>query len=185
MGCGVNFFGSQKGNMGHEKDEVSKEQSGQSSGRAGKKSVDLFPAVADRKAVAMLQAAAGRASSVTHVGTQISMFSPSSFDEGLDIVECLRSRAAITICLENLRKSDANRLVDFVAGASAAIDGDFHQMSDQVYLFTPSNIRIVKKEKDLLPSSLGRGSGLTSALDFLYPDRAERGQFGAYGTREQ
>ncbi|HEY9677632.1 MAG TPA: cell division protein SepF [Drouetiella sp.] len=143
------------------------------SGRNAKKDVDLFPVVNDRKA--------GTLSSLrtppSKIGTQISIFAPNTFEEALDIVECLRGRAATTISLENMKKVDANRLVDFVAGASAALDGDFHKLSEQVYIFCPSNIKITApgKETDKAPFTMAMGAststalGGVGALDFLYP----------------
>jgi hypothetical protein len=97
-----------------------------------------------------------------------------SFEEALDIVECLRGRAATTISLENMKKLDASRLVDFVAGASAALDGDFHKLSEQVYLFCPSNIKITAPGKDAAAAAATGGIisnplGLNGELDFLYP----------------
>jgi len=92
---------------------------------------------------------------------------------------------------ENMKKLDASRLVDFVAGASAALDGDFHKLSEQVYVFCPSNIRITPPAKPVVetpyvpygdtlagmptPSeSLNSDLGL-GALDFLYPGRGSQG----------
>jgi FtsZ-interacting cell division protein YlmF len=70
-----------------------------------------------------------------------------------------------------MKKIDANRLVDFVAGASAALNGDFHKLSDQVYLFCPSNIKITAPGKDEPPKFTGSFDA-TGSLDFLYPNRA-------------
>lgn len=131
--------------------------------------VDLFPALADRR---MMQMSTMRQQPTpTRAGTQISVFSPVSFEEAIDIVECLRCRAATTISLENMKKLDASRLVDFVAGASAALDGDFHKLSEQVYLFCPSNIKITADSA--ATTSESAFSGETTAdfghLDFLYP----------------
>lgn len=142
-------------------------------GRPAKKEVDLFPALADRRLMAV---GSMRQSVPERLGTQISLFQPVSFEEALEIVECLRGRAATTISLENMKKIDANRLVDFVAGASAALDGDFHKLSEQVYIFCPSNIKITVPGK-VTPSQAGfdtaaalTGSALSgAALDFLYP----------------
>jgi len=136
----------------------------------GKGKVDLFPALADRRMAPMNSI---RQNVPTRIGTQISIFSPASFDEALDIVECLRGRAATTISLDNMKKVDANRLVDFVAGASAALDGDFHKLTEVVYLFCPSNIKISAPNKTQ-PKSNGHqyGSGIGS-LDFLYPSTTE------------
>lgn len=158
----------------------------------GKREVDLFPALQDRRMMGL--GAMRQNSAPTRLGTQISIFSPVSFEEALEIVECLRSRAATTISLENMKKVDANRLVDFVAGASAALDGDFHKLSEQVYVFCPSNIRITPPAAPVtetygdtvagmpIPSSALQAVSTTStpdlglgALDFLYPGRNNPG----------
>ncbi|MBK9143118.1 MAG: cell division protein SepF [Candidatus Melainabacteria bacterium] len=128
--------------------------------------VDLFPALTDKRMLAMQPV---RQQPQVRMNTQISIFSPVSFEEALEIVECLRGRAATTISLENMKKMDASRLVDFVAGASAALDGDFHKLSDQVYIFCPSNIKITadaKEEKEASQTTIPDDIG---ALDFLYP----------------
>jgi len=154
-------------------------------GRSGKKEIDLFPALQDRR---MMGHGVARQNQTPRLGSQISMFSPVSFEEALDIVECLRSRAATTISLENMKKLDASRLVDFVAGASAAIDGDFHKLSEQVYVFAPSNIKISAPVKPVPQPTTTFGditfaAGTTQesinnlglgALDFLYPGRASQ-----------
>jgi cell division inhibitor SepF len=134
-----------------------------------KRDINIFPALTDRRAIPI----GARHSSPARLGTQISVFSPVSFEEALDIVECLRGRAATTISLENMKKIDASRLVDFVAGASAALDGDFHKLSEQVYLFCPSNIKITAPGKGEEQSTTGgiisNPLGLNGELDFLYP----------------
>jgi FtsZ-interacting cell division protein YlmF len=152
--------------MVDENKTVSTDKPSVNSGRNAKKDVDLFPALHDRKA--------GTLSSLrtppSKFGTQISVFAPISFEEALDVVECLRGRAATTISLENMKKIDANRLVDFVAGASAALDGDFHKLSEQVYLFCPSNIKITAPGKETAEKAAATSAlGGMGALDFLYP----------------
>ncbi|HNB23550.1 MAG TPA: cell division protein SepF [Candidatus Melainabacteria bacterium] len=134
------------------------------SGRGARKEVDLFPAIAEKRLVPMTSM---RSTAPERIGTQISMFEPVSFDEAVEIVECLRSRAATTISLGNMKKIDANRLVDFVAGASAALDGDFHKLSEQVYIFCPSNIKITVPGK-AAANSATPGFDTGTALDFLY-----------------
>ncbi|PWT95239.1 MAG: hypothetical protein C5B53_11765 [Candidatus Melainabacteria bacterium] len=133
----------------------------------GKTKVDLFPALADRR---MMPINAIRQPVAPHIGTQISIFSPVSFEEALDIVECLRGRAATTISLDNMKKWDASRLVDFVAGASAALDGDFHKLSEQVYIFCPSNIKITAPQASFPKGASAQG---LNSLDFLFPEAGD------------
>ncbi len=123
--------------------------------------VDLFPLQHDRRMMPM----APVRQAPDRLGTQISVFSPVSFEEAVDIVECLQSRSATTISLQNMKKVDAGRLVDFVAGASAALDGDFHKLNELVYLFCPSNIKITAQEYK--PPGKKDATEDLSALDFL------------------
>jgi len=143
-----------------------------SNGKSSKSKVDLFPALADRRMASMNTTR--QAPTPIRVGTQISIFNPMSFDEALDIVECLRARAATTISLDNMKKADATRLVDFVAGASAALDGDFHKLSEHVYLFCPANIKITAANR-VMQKPVGPQTGAFS-LDFLYPGSTDNAQ---------
>ncbi|HEY9714442.1 MAG TPA: cell division protein SepF [Chroococcales cyanobacterium] len=149
--------------MVDEHNDFSQDKPAIAQGRNSKTDVNLFPALTERRGstITAMRPAPSR------IGTQISLFTPTSFEEALDIVECLRGRAATTISLENLKKLDASRLVDFVAGASAALDGDFHKLSEQVYIFCPSNIKITVPGK---PLASGASTAFNSPdLDFLYP----------------
>jgi FtsZ-interacting cell division protein YlmF len=147
------------------------------SGRPARKEVELFPPIAERNLSCPPAATGGGGG---RLSTQISMFQPVSFEEALDVVEALRSRHASTISLEKLKKSDAGRLVDFVAGASAALDGDFHKMTEQVFVFCPANMKIVNPAKAQPTSSASltralansNNSSSTFALDALFPELA-------------
>ena len=145
-------------------DKQNNEDKGAPSARSIKRDVDLFPvqSAPERRPVATAHPVS--AGGGMRLGTQISIFNPNNFDDALEIVECLRGRAATTISLDQMKKPDASRLIDFVSGASAALDGDFHKLTEQVYVFCPSNIRIIPPEKPVAKPASG-------ALDFLFsPD---------------
>jgi FtsZ-interacting cell division protein YlmF len=137
-----------------------------SSARAPRKEVDLFPPLADHKPSPASEVPAGGGK---RLGMEISMFQPASFEEAIDIVSRLRSRAATTISLDKMRRGDAGRLVDFVSGASAAIDGGFHKLTDMVYVFCPANMKIVAPVRVTPSLKLGGGP-----LDFIFADAGER-----------
>lgn len=175
--------------MSQESKEPKEEKIVASPARPPRKEVELFPPVMERNS----QYLSTPAPTGTKLGTQISMFQPASFEEALDIVEALRSRHATTISLEKLKKADAGRLVDFVAGASAALDGDFHKMTDHVFLFCPATIKIITSGK----SSAGRTAGSTASaattsalglsLDALFPAEAQsdKNNWGSLWSRPQ
>ncbi len=175
------MFGKRREVMSQEINEPAKEKQSAPASRPAKKEVELFPPIAERNQHNVPSAVqdGGR------LGTRINMFKPVSFDEALEIVEALRSRNATTISLDKLPKSDANRLIDFVAGASAALDGDFHKMTEQVFLFCPANIRIVGPAKAAPAlSTPSRSNSSTLSLDTLFPDLQKEGT-GSFWTRQQ
>lgn len=149
--------------MSQESKDPPNEDRAPSAGRNAKVGVDIYPALVDRKFAPISTRTENR------LGTQISIFEPASFDEAVDIVECLRTRAATTICLDKMRKMDAIRLVDFVSGAAAAIDGDFHKLTEQVFVFCPSNIKIVATEKptEMRSTPVTQTTG-PNPLDYLF-----------------
>lgn len=158
--------------MSQEPKDPNQEKAATQAGRSARKEVELFPALGSGRKFAAAPVATG---GVMRQGTQISIFAPVSYDEALDIVECLRSRAATTITLDKMRKVDASRLVDFVSGASAALDGDFHKLTEQVYVFCPANIKIVA------PTAAAKQQ--QGAFDFLFNETADKGSI--WGTKGQ
>lgn len=67
---------------------------------------------------------------------------PRSFDDALAVVEALRNRRAVIINLTGLDAEQAQRLIDFVSGATHAIDGNQERVGEGIFLFTPNNVVI-------------------------------------------
>ena|GEM_PF-2317312 len=168
----MNLFGWQKKFMTQEYNDQTP------AARTTKKEVDLFPVLQERSRVPQMSMVAQQ-QAPDRFGAQISMFNPVTFEEALNIVDCLRTRASATISLENMRKADADRLVDFVSGASAAIDGDFHKLNDNVYLFCPSNMRIIGPSDTTKAASNAGGP-----LDYLFPEGSvfDRSKFKGFDS---
>lgn len=186
------MFGKRREPMSQEPKETNPEKPSPpaTNGRPAKREVELFPPIAERNLNSPPSGVTAGSATGGRLSTQISMFQPVSFEEALDIVEALRSRNATTISLEKLKKNDANRLVDFVAGASAALDGDFHKMTEQVFVFCPANIKIIASGKTTTgsaqrsaamagpmpgPSSSAATSSSNFSLDTLFPDMSQNG----------
>lgn len=186
------MFGKRRDPMSQEPKETTPEKPTPpaTSGRPAKREVELFPPIAERNLNSPPAGITAGSAQGGRLATQISMFQPVSFEEALDIVEALRSRNATTISLEKLKKNDANRLVDFVAGASAALDGDFHKMTEQVFVFCPANIKIVATSAAATTGSAQRSAAMAGpmpgpsassttstnfSLDTLFPDMSQGG----------
>lgn len=73
---------------------------------------------------------------------EVMVIEPRSFDESLEIVNNLREKKAIILNLHLLDAEQSQRLVDFLSGATHAIDGNQQKIGDGVFIFTPCNVSI-------------------------------------------
>jgi cell division inhibitor SepF len=70
-----------------------------------------------------------------------------SFEDVRRAVDGLREGTQQIINLEQTPGDMAERLIDFLNGATYALDGSVEKIGDQVYLFTPTNVSIDIEEK--------------------------------------
>lgn len=67
---------------------------------------------------------------------------PTSFDQAGEICGYLKERKSVIINLEYVNKDVARRIIDFVAGASSALDGHMQKISNAIFLVAPVNYDI-------------------------------------------
>lgn len=82
---------------------------------------------------------------VEHPGTgatQVIVIEPKAFEEALEIVEYLRAKKSVILNLHLLDTAQSQRVVDFLSGATHAIDGHQQRIGDGVFIFTPTNVEI-------------------------------------------
>lgn len=75
-------------------------------------------------------------------GYEVMVIEPRAFDESLEIIQQLRERKSIVINLHLLDTEQSQRVVDFLSGATHAIDGHQQRIGDGVFIFTPANVCI-------------------------------------------
>lgn len=73
---------------------------------------------------------------------QVVVQEPRSFDEALEIIHYLKSRKAVILNLHLLDTAQSQRVVDFLSGATHAIEGHQQRIGDGVFIFTPSNVMV-------------------------------------------
>lgn len=79
---------------------------------------------------------------------EVMVIEPRTFEESLAVVNNLRTRKSLILNLHLLDAEQSQRVVDFVSGATHAIDGHQQRVGDGVFVFTPNNINIsVETEK--------------------------------------
>lgn len=67
---------------------------------------------------------------------------PKSYDEAQDIVEHLKNRRPVIVNLEHVDTDVARRIVDFVSGATLAVNGSQQKVGGGIFLFVPNNVDI-------------------------------------------
>lgn len=77
---------------------------------------------------------------------------PTSYDDSLGICNELRNRKIVIINTTALETKVARRLLDFVSGASYAVDGNLDEVENRVYILTPSNVTVTNELKTELSS---------------------------------
>ncbi|GAB6181955.1 cell division protein SepF [Desulfotomaculum defluvii] len=84
-----------------------------------------------------------------HSGRQLRVVvcAPASFDEAHQIAENLKNRRAVVVNLEKAGVDQARRIVDFISGATFALNGDMQKVGQNIFLFVPSNIDIANETR--------------------------------------
>lgn len=75
-------------------------------------------------------------------GYEVMVIEPRSFEESLEIVNNLRQRKSVVLNLHLLDNEQSQRIVDFLSGATHALDGNQQKIGEGVFIFTPNNISI-------------------------------------------
>lgn len=70
------------------------------------------------------------------------LFRPICFSDAVKAADDLRERKAVIVNLENLDKTIARRVVDFLSGCSYALDGSVKKIAAGTYLFCPHNMDV-------------------------------------------
>lgn len=75
-------------------------------------------------------------------GYEVMVIEPRAFEESLEIVNNLRQRKSVVLNLHLLDNEQSQRIVDFLSGATHALDGNQQKIGEGVFIFTPNNIAI-------------------------------------------
>ena len=73
---------------------------------------------------------------------EIRLSEPRSFRDATEIVQQLLDNKSVVLNLHLLDKETAQKTIDFVCGATFAIDGKVKKVGDTVFMFTPSCVQL-------------------------------------------
>ncbi len=74
---------------------------------------------------------------------EVVLFRPTSFNDCTKAADDLRDKKAIIVNMENVDKTLARRVVDFLSGCAYALDGKMNKIAASTYLFCPHSMNVV------------------------------------------
>ncbi len=90
-------------------------------------------------------------------GLEVTVTKPSSFDDSQDICDLLIRGKAVIANLEGFEPTEAQRVMDFISGCVYAMNGNLHQISKYIFIFSPDNIDL---SGDFLDTMTAQGFGV-------------------------
>lgn len=88
---------------------------------------------------------------------KIKIVKPTTYEEAADICDELKNRKIIIVNTTGLELRIAQRLLDFMGGASYAAGGELQEVEKGIYVLSPSNVEVSSELKNELS-----GKGLFS-----------------------
>ena len=90
--------------------------------------------------------------------SEVLVMEPKSFEEMPRVIQSLRDRKSVVLNLTMMDAVQAQRAVDFVAGATFTIDGHQERIGESIFLFTPNCVQVrtqatPPQETEVAPSS--------------------------------
>ena len=70
------------------------------------------------------------------------LFRPTSFNDASLAADDLRAKKAVIVNMENVDRSVARRVVDFLSGCAYALDGKVKKIAQATYLFCPNSMEV-------------------------------------------
>lgn len=91
-----------------------------------------------------------RRSNRGHADMAVYLAKPNSYDDSRVITETLLEGRTVILNLEGMDLEVAQRIIDFISGATFAIHGNLQKVSNYIFLVTPNNVDISGDIQDLL-----------------------------------
>ena len=85
-------------------------------------------------------------------GMEVCVIKPTSVEDAREITETLLANRTVVLNLEGLDVDIAQRIIDFIGGASFAVDGSLKAISNNIFIVAPGNIEVSGDLRDEIVS---------------------------------
>ena len=84
---------------------------------------------------------------------KIVIAAPKNIDEASYVCDSLKENKTVIVNLEEVETRDSQRIMDFIAGVSYAINGDVMQITNRIFVVAPKNVEVTEHLKEQLKAS--------------------------------
>jgi cell division inhibitor SepF len=84
---------------------------------------------------------------------EVIVMQPRSFSEMPEVIKALKERKSVVLNLTLMEADQAQRSVDFVAGATFTIDGHQERIGESIFLFTPNCVQVSTQVGGVRPAT--------------------------------
>ncbi len=87
---------------------------------------------------------------VVQDANKVQVVAPSRFGDAKEIADCLKANRPVIVNLQVAERDLQRRMIDFCSGVTYALSGEMEKVADQVFLLTPTNVKVSEEERQRL-----------------------------------
>ncbi len=88
--------------------------------------------------------------STPDAGARVHIVSPARFADAVEIANRLMNNQPVIVNMQTADRDLQRRMIDFCSGATYALSGGMERVADEVFLLTPSNVKVSEEERQRL-----------------------------------
>lgn len=82
--------------------------------------------------------------------TKVQVVAPQRFGDAKEIADQLKGNRPVIVNLQVADRELQRRMIDFCSGVTYALSGDMEKVADEVFLLTPTNVKVSDEERQRL-----------------------------------
>jgi cell division inhibitor SepF len=82
--------------------------------------------------------------------TRVQVVAPTRFGDAKEIADCLKANRPVIVNLQVAERDLQRRMIDFCSGVTYALSGEMEKVADEVFLLTPTNVKVTEEERQRL-----------------------------------
>lgn len=106
--------------------------------------------VAQQRPVAARPSSSIRPISAEAAGAKVHVVAPARFADAQEIANRVMNNQPVIVNLQNADRDLQRRMIDFCSGVTYALAGGMERVADEVFLLTPSNVKVSEEERQRL-----------------------------------